>query len=71
MHICCEFCNFCQEFAQRLSTLLSLQNPLYVKELHAVSSLLFSLLPTFNFKLSATTFDFYFDIRNVCLMPMP
>ena len=71
MHIFCEFYNFSQEFAQRLSTLLSLQNPLYVKELHAVSSLLFSLLPTFNFKLSATTFDFYFDIRNVCLMPMP
>jgi len=53
-----------KEFAQRLSALLSLQNPFYMKELHAVSYLLFSLLPTFNFNTSATMFDFYFDIRN-------
>ena len=57
--------NLSQEFAQRLSKLMSLQDPSYLKELHAVSSLLFSLLPTFNIKQSATTFDFYFDIRNV------
>ena len=48
-----------------MSKLMSLQDPSYLKELHEVSSLLFSLLPTFNIKQSATTFDFYFDIRNV------
>jgi len=53
-----------KEFAQRLSKLVPLQDPSYLKELHAVSSLLFNLLPTFNIKLSTTTFDFYFDIRN-------
>jgi len=54
-----------KEFAQRLSTLLSLQDPFYMKELHAASSLLFSLLPTFNFNIHVTkAFDFYFDFRN-------
>jgi len=53
-----------KEFAQRLSKLMSLQDPFYLKEMHAVASLLFSLLPTFNIKQSTSTFDFYFDVRN-------
>jgi len=53
-----------KEFAQRLSKLMPLQDASYLKELHAVSSLLFSLPPTFNINLSTTTFDFYFRIRN-------
>ena len=58
-----------QELSLCLLTCTSIKDPAYLKEMHEVAALLFSLLPTLNCKPTSLTFDFYLKIRKVsCAM---
>ena len=48
-----------------MTSVISIENPDFQKEMRAASSALFLLQPFFNFDLSTAIFDFYMDIRNV------
>ena len=48
-----------------MTSVISIENPDFQKEVRAASSALFLLQPIFNFDLSTAIFDFYMDIRNV------
>ena len=48
-----------------MTSVISMENPDFKKEVRAASSALFLLQPIFNFDLSTAIFDFYMDIRNV------
>ena len=54
-----------------MTSVISIENPDFKKEVRAASSALFLLQPIFNFDLSTAIFDFYMDIRNVTfLLPL-
>ena len=54
-----------------MTSVISIENPDFKKEVRAASSALFLLQPIFNFDLSTVIFDFYMDIRNVTfLLPL-
>ena len=54
-----------------MTSVISIENPDFKKEVRAASSALFLLQPIFNFDLSSVIFDFYMDIRNVTfLLPL-